>query len=82
MIWQSELEVCETNAITSPAMQLLSHILQAMQHLKFLLKRCMMVIYIIAGRGSAVRFMPAWYVDSRGFDPQVWWHSFMEIGHK
>ena len=23
-----------------------------------------------------------WYVDGRGFDPNIWQHSFVEIGHE
>ena len=36
----------------------------------------------IAGPGSLVGCMSAWYADSHGFDPWVRQHSFMEIGHE
>ena len=34
------------------------------------------------GCGSLVGCASARYADSRGFDPQVRQHSFMEIGHE
>ena len=37
---------------------------------------------IIAGCGSSVGYTSAWYADGRGFDPHVWQHSFVEMGHK
>ena len=36
----------------------------------------------MAGRGSLIGCAFAWYVDSNGFDPHVWQHSFVEIGHE
>ena len=38
--------------------------------------------YCVAGRGSSVGCASNWYADDRGFDPHVWQHSFMEIGHE
>ena len=35
-----------------------------------------------SGCGSSVGCMSAWYADGRGFDPHVWQHSFVEIGHE
>ena len=36
----------------------------------------------VAGRGSSVRSASAWDGDSRGFDPHVRQHSFVEFGHE
>ena len=35
-----------------------------------------------AGRASWIGSMSAWYADGRGFDPHVWQHSFVKIGHE
>ena len=35
-----------------------------------------------SGCGSSVGCVSAWCADSRGFDPHVWQHSFVEIGHE
>ena len=32
--------------------------------------------------GAIARFASAWYADSRGFDPHVWQHSFVEFVHE
>ena len=37
------------------------------------------LLFVLAGRGSWVGCASAWYVD--GFDPHVRQHSFVEIGH-
>ena len=34
------------------------------------------------GPGSSVGCASAWHADNRGFDPRVWQHSFVEIGHE
>ena len=35
-----------------------------------------------AGRSSSVGSVFAWNTASRGFDPYVWQHSFVEFGHE
>ena len=39
-------------------------------------------VSIETGRGSSVGCMSAWYADGRKFDPHVWQHSSVEIGHE
>ena len=34
-----------------------------------------------AERCSSFGCASAWHADTRGFDPHIWQHSFMEIGH-
>ena len=41
-----------------------------------------MATILVAGRGSSVGCTSAWYADSRGLDPHVQRHSFVEIGHE
>ena len=35
-----------------------------------------------SGLGSSVGCASDWYSGGRGFDPPVWQHSFVEIGHE
>ena len=37
---------------------------------------------LASSAGSDVPREIAWYADGRGFDPTVWLHSFMGIGHE
>ena len=37
---------------------------------------------LASSAGSDVPREIAWYADVRGFDPIVWQHSFMGIGHE
>ena len=41
-----------------------------------------MKMELASSAGSDVPREIAWYADVRGFDPTVWQHSFMGIGHE
>ena len=36
----------------------------------------------MAGPGSSVGCAPAWDADGHGFDPRVWQHSSVAMGHE
>ena len=42
----------------------------------------LIVTVLLAGTGSLVRCASTWHADGCGFDPPLWQHSSVEIGHE